>query len=101
MKWFRFLLGAILAILMLLIGALLAVQNSDEVPLDLIFIVFPPRSVALWVLIALGLGAVLGMLVSGLLTLRLRTRLLKVRRELSEAQIEVNQLRRTGLITDE
>jgi len=101
MRLLRFLLASILIIIMLLVGAFLAVQNPHEVPLDLLFIVLPPKSIALWILGALGFGAVLGMIVSGFLTIRLQARLRKTRRKLSEVQMEVDQLRRNGLIADE
>ena len=101
MRWLRFVFAVIVITVMSLVGALLAVQNPHEVPLDLLIIVLPPKSIALWVLVALGLGAVLGMIVSGFLSIRLQARLRKTRRKLSEAQMEVDQLRRSGLSTDE
>ena len=101
MKWLRFVILAICTSAMLLIGALLAIQNSEVVPLDLLFVTFRPRSIALWVLSALVVGALLGMVLSGLLALRLKARLARTRRKLEATQSEVDQLRRSGLISSD
>ncbi len=69
---------------MLILGALFAVQNTATVPLDLLVIYFPARSIALWVLLAFALGGVIGMLTSIGLILRLRTALLRANRQLAK-----------------
>ena len=101
MNWFRFVILAICTSAMSLLGALLAIQNPQVVPLDLLFVTFRPRSVALWVLSALVIGALLGMVISGLLALRLKARLVRTRRKLEATQLEVDQLRRSGLISSD
>ncbi len=101
MRWIRFVLVTTLTVFMSLIGAFLAVRNPQAVPLDLLYITFEPRSIALWILMALGLGAIIGMAISGILTIRLQSRLARVRREMSVARAEINQLRRSGLKNDE
>ena len=98
MKWLRFVILAICTSAMTLLGALLAIQNPQVVPLDLLFVTFRPRSIALWVLSALVVGAMLGMILSGLLALRLKARLVRTHRKLEATQLEVDQLRRSGLI---
>jgi uncharacterized integral membrane protein len=75
-----------LALGMLALGALFAVQNTASVPLDLLVVYLPARSVALWVLLAFACGGVLGMLFSIGLVVRLRASLLKARRELARRQ---------------
>ena len=67
---------------MLALGALFAVQNDATVPLDLLVVYLPARSVALWVLLALALGGILGLLTSLGIVLRLRARLGAAQREL-------------------
>ena len=101
MNWLRFVVLAILTSAMSLLGALLAIQNPQVVPLDLLFITFRPRSIALWILFALVVGALLGMVLSGLLALRLKARLVRTRRKLEATQLEVDQLRRSGLISSD
>lgn len=75
-------LAIILGVLVL--GALFAVQNTAVVPLDLLVIYLPERSVALWVLLAFSIGGVVGMLTSIGLVLRLRTALLRANRQLAK-----------------
>ena len=101
MTWLRFVILAICISGMSLLGALLAIQNPQVVPLDLLFVTFRPRSIALWVLSALVVGALLGMVLSGLVALRLKTHLVITRRKLEAAQLEVDQLRRSGLISSD
>ncbi len=101
MNWLRFVILAICTSGMSLLGALLAIQNPQVVPLDLLFVTFRPRSIALWVLSALVVGALLGMALSGLVALRLKARLVRTRRKLEAVQVEVDQLRRAGLISSD
>ena len=75
-----------LLLLVLAVGVLFAVQNTDVVALDLLVLQLPERSIALWVLVAFALGGVLGMLTSMGLVLRLRTRLASIRRQLARQE---------------
>ena len=77
----------IIALAMLALGALFAVQNDATVPLDLLVVYLPARSVALWVLLALALGGILGLLVSLGIILRLRTRLAAAHRRLQRSNV--------------
>jgi uncharacterized integral membrane protein len=70
-------------LVMLGLGALFAVQNTASVPLDLLVVSLPERSVALWVLLAFAVGGVTGMLTSIGLVLRLRTALMRANRQLA------------------
>jgi putative membrane protein len=79
---------AVVALLLaiLAIAILFAVQNTATVPLDLLVISLPERSVALWVLLAFSLGGVVGMLTSVGVVWRLRVRLLSANRQLHKKQ---------------
>ncbi len=101
MGFLRKLLALVLAVAMAGVGILFALQNPDPVPLDVLVMTLPPRSLALWVLGALAIGGVLGMLLSSLAVLRLRTRLVAARRQIASAQTELDRLRTTGLATRE
>ena len=68
----------------LALGVFFAIQNTATVPLDLLVISLPERSIALWVLLAFGAGGIIGMLTSMGLVLRLRTTLLRVNRQLAK-----------------
>lgn len=75
----------LLALAMLALGALFAVQNEARVPLDLLVVLLPERSVALWVLLAFAAGGVAGLLTSLGIVLRLRTSLAVANRKLNKS----------------
>lgn len=94
-------LRAILYLLVLLAtmagGVLFALQNTQAVPLDVLVYQFAERSLALWVLAALGVGGLLGLLASSLIILRLRARLAVTRRNLERTRTELDRLRVGGI----
>jgi len=96
MKLVSKLLIAALALLMVALGMLFALQNAVLVPLDLLAFQFSPHSLALWLLLALSLGGLLGMLASSALLVRLRATLGASRRELAKARTELDKLRSAG-----
>ncbi len=75
----------------LALGVFFAIQNTATVPLDLLVISLPERSIALWVLLAFGAGGIIGMLTSMGLVLRLRTTLLRVNRQLAKQAVPEKQ----------
>ncbi|MDA8961858.1 lipopolysaccharide assembly protein LapA domain-containing protein [Congregibacter sp.] len=97
MGFIRKLFALILAVAMAAVGVLFALQNAEPVPLDVLIMILPPRSLALWVLGALALGGLLGLLLSSIAVLRLRARLMSARRQLANSQVEMDKLRVTGL----
>lgn len=99
MGFLRKLLALALALAMAAIGVLFSIQNPEAVPLDVLVMTLPPRSIALWVLGALALGGVLGVLLSSLAVLRLRARLIAARRQIASAQSELDRLRTRDLVT--
>ncbi|MDP5052437.1 MAG: DUF1049 domain-containing protein, partial [Congregibacter sp.] len=64
MGFVRKLLALIIAFVMAAVGVLFALQNAEPVPLDVLLMILPPRSIALWVLCALALGGILGLSLS-------------------------------------
>ena len=80
MKFLRNILTVLIMLATIAVGVLFALQNKMPVPLDLLVYTFEPRSLALWVLGALALGGVLGMLASSAILLRLRASLASSRR---------------------
>ena len=88
MKLLRNIVYFLIAVAMLALGAMFAVQNEATVPLDLLVIALPERSVALWVLLAFAVGGVLGMLTSLGVILRLRASLLAANRKLGKQSDE-------------
>jgi len=49
------------------LGGMFTVQNTENVPLDLLVVQLPPQAVAIWILLALAAGVLLGLLSSALL----------------------------------
>ena len=82
MKFIRNLLTFVLICAVLILGMMFAGQNTATVPLDLLIVYLPERSVALWVVLAFTLGGVIGMLTSVGLVLRLRASLLQANRKM-------------------
>lgn len=93
MKFLRRFLTVIIVLAMIAVGVLFALQNEVVVPLDLLIYRFEPRSLALWLLSALALGAVLGLAISSAIMVRQRASLHAATRQLSKARAEVDSLR--------
>jgi len=74
------------AAVILILGALFAVQNTATAPLDLLVVVLPERSVALWVLLAFAAGGIIGMLTNIGLVVRLRAALARTHRRLAKSE---------------
>ena len=97
MKFLRSLLTIAIVIATLAVSVLFALQNKAPVSLDLLVYTFDPKSLALWILLSLAVGGVLGMLISSGIVLRLRASLHSVNRKLGKAQVELDSLRTAGL----
>jgi uncharacterized integral membrane protein len=91
MKLLRNLLTAAVALAMIAVGILFALQNKAPVPLDLLIYTFAPQSLALWILGAFALGGVVGMIVSSVILLRTRAALASSRRQLGKARADSPQ----------
>ncbi len=89
MQFLRNLFYFFIAVAMLGLGALFAVQNEATVPLDLLVILLPERSIALWVLLAFALGGVTGLVTSLGIILRQRTALAAANRRIDKARAAV------------
>jgi putative membrane protein len=101
MKKLRTILTVIVLVAAVALGVLFALQNTQAVPLDLLFFSFAPRSMALWLLVAFALGGLAGLLVSSFYLLRSRAALGSARRQLARAQSELEQGRRTEIRSTE
>ena len=101
MKLLRSLITICIVTATLAVSVLFALQNKAPVSLDLLVYTFDPKSLALWILLSLSVGGVLGMLISSAIVLRLRTSLRSVNRKLVKAQVELDSLRTAGLKNSE
>jgi len=97
MNVLRKVVSLLVVLAMLAVGVLFALQNHQPIAVDLLVYEFAPRSVALWLLAALALGGVLGLLVSSVIILRLRGGLAVAQRKLDKCKIELDRLRVAGI----
>ena len=101
MKAVRTLITIAIVVAMLALGVLFALANDGIVALDVLIYRFETGSLALWVLLALALGGVLGLLASSVMMLRLRARNASLTRKLTRAKTELEKLRTAGLTDGE
>lgn len=85
MRWFKRLVLGFIALILVVVGMLFALHNQYQVPLDLLWVSLPPASLALWLLLSLGIGLLVGILTMGGHCLRLHRRLVRLRRQLPSA----------------
>lgn len=81
MRWLRQGLTLLLAVGAVAVGGLFSLQNTYEVPLDLIVFQLPAQPVAIWVLAALAVGVALGLAAGALLALRRAATIRRLRKE--------------------
>ena len=84
MRLLKRLLAILVLVLVLAFGLLFAVQNSDRVPLDLLVIQLGEQRLSLWILLAFIAGGCIGMLISSLAIIRLRSRIMLLQRKLNK-----------------
>ena len=97
MKLLYKIISLLIVLGMLAVGILFSLQNEMLVPLDVLVYQFPARSVSFWVLGALVVGGLLGVLASSSVLLKQRAALASSNRQLTRARAEVDRLRTAGL----
>jgi len=95
MKLLKKLITVLVLLAAVAAGVLFALQNKEPIALDLLVYTFEPHSLALWLLLSLALGGLLGLLISGVLIVRLRTSLSMAQRKLSKVALELDALRKS------
>ncbi|GHC14809.1 hypothetical protein GCM10010082_01330 [Kushneria pakistanensis] len=93
MRWLKGVVLAVVTLIVLLLGMLFAVRNQQTVPLDVIWAELPAASLSLWLLSALVVGVLLGMVAMSGLYLRLRTTLMRARHDNQQQRKELDRLR--------
>ena len=101
MRIIRTLTTVIVLVVTLMAGALFALQNTTPVPLDLLLVQLPERTMAVWLLLALVIGVLLGLVAGSLMLLRQRGQLASLRRQKQRLAVEVDRLRKVGLTESE
>ena len=94
-------LAYLVMFLVVAFGVLFSFQNTAKVPLDLLAFQFAEQSVSLWVLSAFALGGLIGVAISTLAILRLKSEQLLLQRKLDRQQKELAALRMPDLTSVE
>lgn len=97
MRFLKRLVVVLLVIAVLLVGILFTLHNTTPVTIDLILVTLPQASLSLWILGAFALGGVLGILLSSLMLMSLKTRLYYLNKKMQSSRQELNKLRTSGL----
>ena len=81
MRWLRQGLTLLLAAGAVAAGGLFSLQNTEEIPLDLMVVQLPAQPVAIWVLAALAVGVVIGLGTGSLLLLKRSATIRRLRKQ--------------------
>ncbi|MEH6627102.1 MAG: LapA family protein [Motiliproteus sp.] len=97
MRLIKIVLGIAFALVLLLVGILLTVNNQQLVSIDLVFLQIPQASLAIWLVASFLLGAVLSLVLVSLSNVALRARLRRTSRQLHTSTRELDKLRTLNL----
>lgn len=100
LKWLKRAIVFVVLAFFLFIGLFFAIRNGQATSLDLVIWQTPELSLALYLIIAFGFGAVLALAASTSLLFRLEGRVRKQNRKLIQQQVEIDALRRASLSTE-
>ncbi len=100
LKWFKRAILIVVLAFFLFIGLFFAIRNGNVISLDLVLWQAPELSVALYMIIAFGLGVILALLSSGALLLRLEGKLRKQNKQIIKQQAAFDNLRKANLSTE-
>ena len=96
LRWLRAVFTFSFLVASVFIGAVFATQNTAMVPLSLFVITLPEQTIAVWLLLFLVVGLVIGSLISSAIILRLRAGLAAVKRENARLKERVERLSSNG-----
>ncbi len=81
MQWLKKVLTLLLALGAVALGGLFSLQNTLEVPLDLMVVQLAPQHVAIWILLSLAIGVSLGLATGSILALRRAATIRQLRKQ--------------------
>ncbi len=97
MRFLKTLIVILLCLVVLLVGIMFTIHNTEKVVIDLVFIQLPEASLSLWLIATFLAGGFIGVLLSIMTVWMLKTRLGSARRKIASTQKELDQLRVTSL----
>ncbi len=75
MRWLKMFIVLLVSIVVLFVGIMFTIHNTDKVAIDLIFIQLPEASLSLWLIAFFVAGGVLGTILSTFAVIGLKTKL--------------------------
>lgn len=97
MRWLKMLIVFLLSVVILMVGIMFTIHNTQKVSIDLVFLTLPEASVSLWLIAAFVLGGLLGFMLSTIAVVSLKARLMGSRRKINSTSKELDQLRTASL----
>ncbi|MCW9053483.1 MAG: LapA family protein [Motiliproteus sp.] len=99
MRLIKTLLGIACAVVLIVVGMLLTVNNQQLVSIDLVFLQIPQASLARWLIASFLTGAVLSLVLGSFAMVAMRARLRRTTRQLHSSNRELDKLRTLNLNT--
>ncbi len=100
LTWFSRVVFGLILVFFLLVGIFFAVRNPQPISLDLVFWQAPEFSVSLYLLLAFALGAIVALVASSIVLLRAENHVRVLSRRCTNAQKELDSLRKASLAKD-
>lgn len=97
MRFLKMIIVFLLSVVILMVGIMFTIHNTEKVSIDLVFLTLPEASLSLWLIAAFVLGGVLGFLLSSIAVVSLKARLMGSRRKVNATSKELDQLRTASL----
>ncbi|WP_083704887.1 LapA family protein [Motiliproteus sp. MSK22-1] len=97
MRLIKTIIAVVLAVLLVMLGILLTVNNQQLVSIDLVFIQIPQASLARWLIASFLLGALVSMIFGSLAVVALKTRLRRANRQLNSSNRELDKLKTASI----
>ena len=99
-KWLKRIFSFSVLGIFLLAGVFFAIRNPSLVQVDLVFWTAPELSLALYLIMAFGLGAIVAFVASSLMIARLNQRTKRLNRRVELQKQELDTLRKASLTND-
>ena len=92
MRTIKLILTLAVGLLVLLLGVLFTIHNTDKVSIDLIWLQLPEASLSLWLIGFFVAGTLLGMILTSTRSLMLRARLSSTNRKQRKTEEQLKRL---------
>ena len=97
MRFLKSLLVVVVMLGVLAFGILFSIENDAQVPLNVLVAKLPEQSLSVWIMAAFAIGALFGLLVGTLSSVKARTEKHMTERKLDKTRKELETLRAPAL----